>query len=183
VLRAAEAGLGARGLNTEGHSTGPRPLPLPACALHDRLLGLRSSEVGGARVGVGVGVGVGGAGGRCLLVAWCVLLLVACCLLQLAYATAWWLALAPVICYLLLLVVAAAAPSASNQRQRLRGCHCLCHLLGVWGAHRPNYARAAQTQNPKTHHLVLHQRVFLWASYMAGQGIDEVWWLVANGFG
>jgi hypothetical protein len=36
--------------------------------------------------------------------------------------------------------------------------------------------RAVQTQNPKTHHLVLDQRMFLWASYVLGQDIDEVWW-------
>jgi hypothetical protein len=33
-----------------------------------------------------------------------------------------------------------------------------------------------ETQNPKTHHLVLDQRMFLWASYVLGQDIDEVWW-------
>jgi hypothetical protein len=34
----------------------------------------------------------------------------------------------------------------------------------------------AQTQNPKTKHLVLDQRMFLWGSHVLGQDIDEVWW-------
>jgi hypothetical protein len=35
-------------------------------------------------------------------------------------------------------------------------------------------------KNLKTHHLVLDQRMFFWASYVVGQDIDEVWWPTAS---
>jgi hypothetical protein len=36
--------------------------------------------------------------------------------------------------------------------------------------------RAVQTQNLKTQHRALDQRMFSWALYVLGQDIDEVWW-------
>jgi hypothetical protein len=39
---------------------------------------------------------------------------------------------------------------------------------------RTRRTRAVQTQNPKTKHLVLDQRMFLWASYVVGQDMNVV---------
>jgi hypothetical protein len=74
------------------------------------------------------------------------------------------------------------SPSALPMR-----CGGLLEWRGVCGGRPPapqwhplsvvmGPVRAAQMQNLNTHHLVLDQRMFSWASYVFGQDIDEVWW-------